>query len=131
MNISKFLTPLVFAVTPTVNCADESFFIYREIATYPFEASPERAEIIKSEYKQVMLGMEPNAVMVILGEPDEIRPLYEPVKVHAKHIGYTYWYVIKRATTNGSADDKQEALVRISFDINGRVNHVDHWGFGG
>jgi hypothetical protein len=113
-----------------VYSADKTLFIDRENATYPFETSPERAETIRTEYKRVMLGMEPNAVMVILGEPDEIGPLYEPVKVHAKHIGYTYWYVIKRATPNGSADDKQEALVRISFDINVRVNHVVHWGFG-
>jgi hypothetical protein len=61
----------------------------------------------------------------ILGEPDEIRPLYEPIVKNAKIIGVTHWYVIRRLVAAGSRLDKAESSVRIAFDLDHRVSRVD------
>lgn len=68
-------------------------------------------------------------VKSILGEPDEIRLLYGSSTGNEKPVGYTYWYIIRRAVKNGSVNEKQEVLVRVSFDRKGLVTKVDHWGF--
>lgn len=102
----------------------------KEITTYPFLASEKRAATIRNNYKRVLVGMSPANVKAILGDPDEIRPLYEPVIKNGKVIGYTYWYVIRRLVANGSVNDKKEVLVRISLDLDDRVSRVDAWGLG-
>lgn len=109
--------------------ASESTFVEKEINHYPFSASVERSATIRSRYQRVAAGMSPAEVISILGEPDEIRRLYSASTGNEKHIGYTYWFVIRRAVENGSVNERQEALVRISFDLKGRVMKVDHWGF--
>ena len=73
--------------------------------------------------------MSPRQVQSLLGEPDEIRPLYEPKIWNAKQIGYTHWFLIQRRTDKGSEDAKDEKLVRISYDLNWKVLRIDHWGF--
>lgn len=100
----------------------------KEITAYPFVASQQRAAAIRGEYNRVMAGMSPAEVRVILGDPDEIRPLYEPVPKEEKQIGYTYWYVIRRLVRDGSVNEKKESLVRITFGLDNRVSRVDSWG---
>ncbi len=69
-----------------------------------------------------------SARAAVLGEPDEIRTLHEPKVKNGKIVGYTHWYIIRRLVKNGSAAQKQESLVRVSFDLDDRVSKVDAWG---
>ncbi|MFZ2266965.1 MAG: hypothetical protein WAV95_05235 [Azonexus sp.] len=100
----------------------------KEINSYPLVAAPERAAKIRDGFLQVRAGMSPAEVMAILGEPDEIHPLYEPRVKSAEVIGCTHWYVIRRLAKHGSVDEKQESLVRVSYSLNDRVSKIDAWG---
>jgi hypothetical protein len=102
----------------------------KEIQTYPHVASAEQAARIKKGYQQITAGMSPAEVITILGQPDEIRPLYESKIPNVNLIGYTHWYVLRRLADNGSANDQDASLVRISYDLNNRVMAVDQWGMG-
>jgi hypothetical protein len=118
---------LIIYFTANSVMASESSFVEREIREYPFSASAERTTTIRNRYQRVIVGMRPTEVIAILGEPDEIRRLYSASSGTEKHIGYTYWFVIHRAVENGSVNERQEVLVRVSFDLNGLVMNVDHW----
>ena len=100
----------------------------KSIANYPFVASSERSAQIRNGYLQVIPGMSSKEVAAILGEPDEVRPLYEPIIKQRKVIGYTQWYVLKRRVASGGVNEMQESLVRVSFGLNHRVTKVDAWG---
>ena len=100
----------------------------REISSYPFIASPERVAIIRTGVTRITIGLPSSNVASVLGEPDEIRPLYEPKYKHPKIIGYTYWYIIQRLVKNGSTNQKQESLLRVSFNLNNKVTKIDSWG---
>ena len=113
------VAPLAKAQTPPV--------IEREIAAYPFAASPERAVAIRANYQRVRIGMSPPEVMSILGEPDEIRPLLRGIKAGTP-VGFSYWYVLRRITPIGSQNDKRESLVRVLFDLTSRATKIDAWG---
>ncbi len=100
----------------------------REIVEYPHVASPERAAAIRAEYAKVALGMPSAKVREILGEPDEIRPLYERATKRPKTVGQTYWYVLRRRVAHGSHNERQESVVRVSLDTDGVVIGIDAWG---
>jgi hypothetical protein len=100
----------------------------KQITTYPLVAARARAVEIVSGLPRVKVGMLLSEVRAILGEPDEVHNLYEP-RIHSpKTIGCTRWYIVRRLVRSGSVNEKNEALVRVSFDSDGRVSHVDHWG---
>ena len=94
---------------------------------YPYHASPEREQAILEGSGKVKSGMSVEEVKKILGEPDEVRDLHEPNIKSGKTIGFTYWYLIQRPKEPGSQVEKNEKLVRISFDSNGKVSRVDKW----
>ncbi len=96
--------------------------------SYPYIASPERADHIMTNFQAVQKGHSEEAVLKLLLTPDEVHELYEPLKKNPKAIGKTYWYIIKRMQAEGSQTDKDESVVRVSFDLIGRVISVDHWG---
>ncbi len=73
--------------------------------------------------------MAPQEIESLLGEPDETHPLYEAKISNAKQIGYTQWFLIQRRTDKGSVKDKDEKLVRVSYDLDWKVTVVEHWGF--
>jgi hypothetical protein len=100
----------------------------KEITTYPFFASPERANAIRTTFRRIVAGMSPSEVVSVLGEPDEVRTTYEPKIKNPKLVGYTYWYVIRRLRRDGSFNEKQESLVRVFFGLDDRVAKVDAWG---
>jgi hypothetical protein len=104
--------------------ASESLFVEKEITKYPFSASAERSATIRGQYQRVEVGMSPREVKSVLGEPDEIRRLHNASIGNERQVGYTYWFVIRRAVKN----EKQEIVVRVSFDLNGLVMKIDHWG---
>jgi hypothetical protein len=97
--------------------------------TYPFKASEERVKVIESEYKRITPGVSATEVIKLLGKPDETHPLFEPKIKNPNQIGFTHWYLIQRLKEVGSMNEKQEKLVRISYDLNWNVTAVDHWGF--
>ncbi len=96
---------------------------------YPYTASKQRAAHIKENYRKIKIGMNQDDVRAILGEPDEVRPLYEPMKMNPREIGTTYWYLIQRLSDHGSQAGKGEKLVRITLNLHEKVTKVDHWGF--
>jgi hypothetical protein len=98
------------------------------IATYPHLAGPERSAAIRSGYMRIKPGMSSAEVRGILGEPDEIRPLYAPMAKHPQAIGQTCWYVLRRLSEHGSQRERQESAVRVSFDLQDAVTAVDVWG---
>ncbi|MCC7249526.1 MAG: hypothetical protein IT473_12970 [Lysobacter sp.] len=100
----------------------------REIVEYPHVASPERAAVIRADYAKIALGMPSAKVREILGEPDEIRPLYARTTKNPQTVGQTYWYVLRRRVAHGSQNERQESVVRVSFDAGGVVISVDAWG---
>ena len=95
--------------------------------SYPYYATPERASVINNGYTNIKPGLTVNEVVTIMGKPDEIRDLYEPIIKNGKKIGFTYWYLIQRIQASGSQNDKKEKLVRVSFDLNRNVSGVDRW----
>jgi hypothetical protein len=96
---------------------------------YPYIATEKRVELIKNQYTNIEIGNSIQEVLGILPVPDEVRDLYEPKKYKAKIIGSTYWYIMQRKAKLGSVNEKDEKLVRVSFDLNGEVTHIDKWGF--
>jgi hypothetical protein len=61
----------------------------------------------------------------VLGTADEVRPLYEPQILDSRRIGTTYWYLLEKKSAESDLDAR---LVRVSFDLDGRVIRVDYWG---
>ena len=97
--------------------------------TYPYVASPQRETRIRAGRTRVKIGMSPDAVRSILDEPDEIRDLYSKNTIKAaKPIGYTWWYLVQRRTDDGSAEDRDEKLLRVTFSLSHKVAKVDAWG---
>ena len=116
------------ALAPATTYSREFLVVKREIQSYPFIAKPERAALIRSQYKRVKTGMSSEDVQQLLGEPDEVRPVFEPRILNSRLIGYSHWYVIRRLAKSGSVNDKNEALVRVTYDRSDRVTRVDDWG---
>ncbi|NOT89688.1 MAG: hypothetical protein HOP03_16130 [Lysobacter sp.] len=100
----------------------------RVITAYPHVAAPERAATIRAGYVRIKPGMSSAEVRNLMGEPDEIRPLYAPMAKKPDAIGQTCWYVLQRLAEHGSQNERQESAVRVSFDLQGVVTAVDAWG---
>lgn len=96
---------------------------------YPYIATETRIKRIKSEYLKIKKGMSAQKVIEIMGKPDETQPLFTPQKKRGKQIGFTCWYLIQRLKKNGSANERAEILVRVSYNKTWIVTAVDHWGF--
>ncbi len=95
--------------------------------TYPYLAPAERAQQIRTGRLALVVGSSPEAVKKAVGEPDEVRDLFDKIK-SAKPVGYTWWYIVERRAASGSAADRAEKLVRVSFGLDDRVTKVDAWG---
>ena len=55
---------------------------------YPYVATPQREAQIRAGMARIKIGMSPNAVRSILGEPDEVRDLLDKNNIkRAKPIG--------------------------------------------
>jgi hypothetical protein len=94
-------------------------------AAKPLRASPQReAEILRGS-GDIKSGMTAADVERLVGTPDQVLPLYEPVVKNAKQIGTTHWYIIEESSDK-PANSK---AVRVSFDLDGRVTAIDRLGF--
>lgn len=100
----------------------------RVLVHYPHHAPLARARRVLENYQRVRAGMSVAEVTALLGEADEIRPLYSPSAKAGQPVGHTRWYVLRRLSENGSFRDKGEALVRVAFTLDDRVTAVDAWG---
>ena len=98
------------------------------IAAYPHVAGPERSAAIRAGYAKIKPGMSSAEVRAVLGEPDEVRPLYAPMAKRPDAIGQTCWYVLRRLAAHGSQRERQESVVRVSLDLDDVVTGVDVWG---
>ena len=96
---------------------------------YPYIATSERASLIQNEYHKINKGDSISTVLRLLNEPDEIQALYEPQIYKPNVTGKTYWYIIQRISNTGSVNEKNDILVRITFDLNENVVNVHHRGF--
>jgi outer membrane protein assembly factor BamE (lipoprotein component of BamABCDE complex) len=103
--------------------------IYCQAIKYPYVATTERKTQIEYGFNKIEKGLTYKQVKNLLGQPDEIKPLYQPKIKNPKQIGTTYWYIIQRTKENGSVKEKNEKLVRVSFSLSGKVTQIDHWGF--
>ena len=106
-----------------------SELVINKSINYPYRATTDRAETISSEYKKINIGMSAKETIEILGTPDLTKPLIEAKIKNANQIGFTHWYLIQRLQENGSVNEKQEKLVRVSYDLNWKVIAIDNWGF--
>lgn len=111
--------------------AQDDPFAPRQITTYPFHASAQREALIRARHKELRPGMALAEVKAILGEPDEVRPAYDPVVRRARLIGHTWWYVVRRLVEHGSEAEMREALVRVRFNLDAKVESVVQWGLEG
>lgn len=100
----------------------------RVLVHYPHHAPLARARQVLENYRRVRAGMLVAEVTALLGEADEVHWLYPPAKRGAAPVGHTRWYVLRRLSAHGSFHDKNEALVRVAFTLDGRVSAVDAWG---
>jgi hypothetical protein len=98
----------------------------KKMLSYPYIADEYREKQIKDGYGAISVGMTCDEVKNIMGDPDEIYDLYESKNAMDK-IGFTHWYILQRLRGSGSVFEKDEHLVRISYDLNGIVIRKDQW----
>lgn len=96
---------------------------------YPYIAPEERAQMIRSKYPAIEIGFSEAQVLAVLATPDEVVDLFEPQVKNSKVIGKTFWYLIQRSSKRGSVKEKQEKVVRVSFNLDDKVTAIDKWGF--
>jgi len=96
---------------------------------YPYVATAERAARLRQNFVKVRPGMTAAEVVSLLGEPEELRPLYEPKVKSPRRIGTTSWYILERRKPSGSVVEKGEKLIRVTFGLDQVVTAVAHWGF--
>lgn len=92
---------------------------------YPYRASAERRILILNGAKLIHVGMPAIDVQRIMRRPDEINDTYEPKIKAARKIGYSYVYLLQRLRETGSANDKEEWLIRLHFGFDDRLNRID------
>jgi len=83
---------------------------------YPHTAEPARRSLILENWSKIAEGMTSAELRELMGSPDEIQPLYEPVVKNPMRIGTTYFYVVARPEPNAPLGACQEVLVRMNMD---------------
>jgi hypothetical protein len=139
MSFPQLPTKIVLPIVMTMKKVLFAFLVYglsvvafaqSNRISYPYIASAERQEFIATNCKKIKINQTEQEVKQILGTPEEIRPLYEPKTHNPQKIGFTFWYILQRLKEKGSQNDKAEKLVRISFNLDGKVTAIDRWGLG-
>ena len=123
--------------------AASNAFSQNDGMSYPYISSTERKKFITENYEKIQINQTEQEVKEILGTPDDILSLYEPKIKKPKKIGFTFWYILQRLKSrrpechglargylqeNGSQNERVEKIVRISFDLKGKVIAIDQWG---
>jgi hypothetical protein len=110
---------------PAASGAASSSGQFNRVTMYPYYASKEQCSRIRNNWKLIEVGASAARVKELLGEPDQINPTYEPQIKNPRQIGYSYVYLLRALRGSGSVDEIQASLVRIHFDLDGRVARVD------
>ena len=121
---------ILAAITATMvlaGCAGSPTISQRSL-TYPYVTPPERQAEIVSGMDKIKTGMTPAKVEAILGKTDLVHDLFNRGMKDSSPIGYTWWYILQRKTDTGSFAEREEKLVRVSFDLRDTVTKVDFWG---
>jgi hypothetical protein len=100
----------------------------QEALAYPYVASRERQAEILNGMDRIKTGMTPSEVKATLGKTDFVYDLFNRGMKDSSPIGYTWWYILQRKTDTGSFAEREEKLVRVSFDLEDTVTKVDFWG---
>lgn len=98
----------------------------KTIIKYPYYVSQEREDRISKGYSLIDEGMNIEEVEKLVGVPDEVNDIFDKNNWNKK-IGFSYVYLLQRIVPEGSVSEKKEKLVRVMFDLNGRVIKVDKW----
>ena len=69
--------------------------------------------------------MDAKQVQRMMGHPDEINGTYEPRIKAARKKGYSYVYLLQRLRETGSANEKDEKLIRLHFRFDDRLSSID------
>ena len=123
-----FITPLLAIFI--ISCSSinrKNITPKNDVISYPYIASPVRQKFILDNYSQVKVGQTANEVKTILGTPEKTSPWYEARIYKPKQIGFTFIYLLQQLKEHGSQNDKAVKLVRISFDLKGKVSKIDQW----
>lgn len=91
---------------------------------YPYRASDKRLAVIRKGSKEIVAGMDRNEVLTKLGEPDEVNDTFNKDDLHKK-VGFSFVYVEQRDRQEGSVKEKNEKLVRVHFNMTGKVIRID------
>jgi hypothetical protein len=83
--------------------------------------SPARESEILQTAGEIKPGMTAAEVEQLMGKPDGVRPLYEPVMKNPKQVGTTHWYILE-GNTEELATSK---AVRVALDLEDRVTSVE------
>ncbi|MDD3119210.1 MAG: hypothetical protein PHQ27_08535 [Victivallales bacterium] len=91
--------------------------------SYPYTASPERAHRIRANYRLLQPGMTPDAVIALLGEPDERNHRYRDAAQFVAHRsnGETWVYLLARRRPYGGMVERGEQSVRVEFNAQYRL----------
>ncbi len=92
---------------------------------YPFEASKVRRELIARHIGSIKAGMSSKAIVELIGQPDEITPLYEPEIKSPKQIGTTMWYIVRQRQKDGSVNEKKQIAIAVRLDRKDLVSRLD------
>ena len=97
------------------------------ISSYPHNMKTSRVKTIRHGVSGVSVGDSRLDVEKMIGAPDELKHLYAP-NSPATQIGYTCWYVIKRDMKSGSVNQKNEDVIRLTYDFSNNLTSIDFWG---
>lgn len=124
-----FLFSAVLAISFLTAC--ETGVYPESTIKYPYHASPEKEKNIIENAKKVLNGMSSENVKKVLGEPDEINQTYStPEEMRSKSpSGFSYIYLIQRMKELGTISQRNERLLRVYFDKDGRVSRTERIGF--
>ena len=101
-----------------------------EISNAPVSDAPSqknRWNQVLAHYTAIDVGMGQQEVRDILGNPDQINPLYEPKIYKPRRIGTT-WFYMKDPKQGG---DLADVVIAVRFDNSEKVARIDCWGLEG
>ncbi len=129
MLFTKLILIVGFGAYVCLNYTDAPSYQKKEIPDkslnandYPYFASSNRVIFIKSQVDKVLVGMDRDQVLQIMGEPDCVNPVYCGIKGPLR--GYLYRYLIQQKCEKGSVKDMAIQGVYIYFNLEDEVIRI-------
>lgn len=126
---SMFLFSALLAISFLTAC--ETGVYSGSSIKYPYHANSEKEKSIIENAKKILNGMSSESVKNILGGPDETNQTYNtPEEMRSRSpSGFSYIYLIQRMKEFGTISERNEKLLRVYFDKDGRVSRTERIGF--